>query len=150
MKYFAILLACLMSLNSNAQASEEKPVGLDDLRWKHRVILIFAGESSMSNALNNLDEFEAEIDERDIAWFVLGNNTLRTNYDGKVDDHLRESLMDEYFTPVPAETAVLLIGKDGTLKARSSDLDLEATFGLIDRMPMRRAEMRSRNDDSGS
>ena len=136
----------MVTLNINAQASEEKPASLEDLRWKHRVILIFAREPYLSNALSNLDELKAEIEERDIAWFVLGDNTLHTNYDGKLDDQLREELMDSYFTPVPTETAVRLIGKDGTLKSSSSDLNLEATFGLIDRMPMRREEMRRRSD----
>lgn len=136
----------MVTLNINAQASEEKPASLEDFRWKHRVILIFAREPYLSNALSNLDELKAEIEERDIAWFVLGDNTLHTNYDGKLDDQLREELMDSYFTPVPTETAVRLIGKDGTLKSSSIDLNLEATFGLIDRMPMRREEMRSRSD----
>lgn len=146
MKYSAILLACMVTLNINAQASDEKPAGLEDLRWKYRVILIFAREPYLSNALSNLDDLKAEIEERDIAWFVLGDNTLHTNYDGKLEDQLREELMNSYFTPVPTETAVRLIGKDGTLKSRSTDLDLEATFGLIDRMPMRREEMRRKSD----
>ena len=136
----------MVTLNINAQASEEKPASLEDFRWKHRVILIFAREPYLSNALSNLDELKAEIEERDIAWFVLGDNTLHTNYDGKLDDQLSEELMDSYFTPVPTETAVRLVGKDGTLKSSSIDLNLEATFGLIDRMPMRRGEMRSRSD----
>lgn len=42
---------------------------------------------------------------------------------------------------------VLLIGKDGGVKSRSSDLDLEATFGLIDQMPMRREEIRRKRVD---
>ena len=148
MKFPAFLLACIMTVNVNAQASEEEPAGLEDLRWKYRVILIFAREPHMSNALSNLNEFKAEIEERDIVWFVLGDNTMHTNYDGRLEDLLRDELMDSYFTPVPAETAVRLIGKDGSVKSRSIDLDLEATFGLIDRMPMRRAEMRRKSDDS--
>ncbi|NNK97685.1 MAG: DUF4174 domain-containing protein [Xanthomonadales bacterium] len=147
MKYAAILLACMMTVNFNAQAAEDELAGLQDLRWKYRVVLIFAREPYISNALQNLDDFKAEIEARDIAWFVLGESTLDTNYDGKLDDQLREALMDSYFTPMPAETAVRLIGKDGTVKSRSIDLDLEATFGLIDQMPMRRAEMRSGSDD---
>jgi hypothetical protein len=147
MKYSAILLACMVSLNINTRASEEKQAGLEDLRWKYRVILIFAREPYFSNALSNLDEFKAEIEERDIAWFVLDDNSLHTNYVGKLDDQLREELMGSYFKPVPSETAVLLLGKDGAIKSRSTDLDLETTFGLIDQMPMRRAEMRRKSDD---
>ena len=147
MKYSAILLACMFSLNINARASEDKLAGLEELRWQYRVILIFAREPYLSNALQNLDEYKAEIEERDIAWFVLDDNSLYTNYDGKLEDQLREELMDSYFKPVPSETAVLLIGKDGGIKSRSTDLDLEATFGLIDQMPMRRSEMRRKSDD---
>ena len=136
----------MVTLNINARASEDKPASLEDLRWKHRVILIFAREPYLSNALSNLDELKAEIEERDIAWFLINENTLHTNYDGKPGDQLREELMNSYFTPVPTETAVRLIGKDGTLKSSSIDLNLEATFGLIDRMPMRREEMRRKSD----
>ncbi len=142
MKFSAMLWACMMTINVNAQAPEGKLAGLEALRWQYRVILVLAHEPHMSNALANLAELEAEIEERDIAWFVLGGDTLHTNYAGTLDKKLRETLMDSYFTPVPAETAVLLVGKDGTVKSRSTDLDLEATFGLIDRMPMRREEMR--------
>lgn len=60
----------MVTLNINAQGSEEKPAGLEDLRWKYRVILIFAREPQLSNALSNLDDLKAEIEERDIAWFV--------------------------------------------------------------------------------
>jgi hypothetical protein len=142
MKIPAMLLACMMTINVNAQAPERKLAGLEALRWQYRVILVFAHEPHRSNALANLAELEAEIEQRDIAWFVLGGDTLHTNYAGTLDKKLRETLMDNYFSPLPAETAVLLIGKDGTVKSRSTDLDLEATFGLIDQMPMRREEMR--------
>ena len=148
MKYPAILLACVMAVNVNIKALEEKPSGLEDLRWKYRVILVFAREPNMSKALSNLEDFKAECEERDIAWFVLGNDVMYTNYDGKLEDRLREHLMDRYFAPVPSNSSVLLIGKDGTLKSRSTDLDLEATFGLIDKMPMRREEMRRQTEES--
>ena len=147
MKCFAILLACMMTMSLNADVSEQQLLGLDNLRWKYRVILVFARQPYLSNALSNLEEFAAAIEERDITWFVLDDDSLHTNYDGTMSDKLHEQLMNSHFTPVPAETAVLLIGKDGTLKSRSSDMDLEATFGLIDQMPMRREEMRRKSDD---
>lgn len=49
-------------------------------------------------------------------WFELGEDTLHTNYDRTLDDKLRKTLMDSYFTPTPGETAVRLIGKDANLK----------------------------------
>jgi len=147
MKCPTILLIWLMTLSTNAKASDEKPIDLDDLSWKYRVILVSAHEPHTSNALANLNELAAEIDERDIAWFVLGDEELHTNYKGKLIPTLREQIVDRYFTPAPNETSVLLIGKDGTQKSRSSDLNLETTFGLIDQMPMRREEMRRKIGD---
>lgn len=45
---------------------------------------------------------------------------------------------------------MVLIGKDGGVKARTSDLNaLEDFLGLIDTMPMRRTEMRSRGVADG-
>ena len=147
MKCSTMLLIWLMTLSTNAKALEEKPIDLDDLRWKHRVILVSAHEPDTSIALANLNEFAAEIEERDIAWFVLSDDQLHTNYKGKLNHTLREQIIDRYFTTVQNETSVLLVGKDGDLKSHSSDLNLEATFGLIDQMPMRREEIRRKSGD---
>lgn len=149
MKIPAILLVCIMMVSLNAKASKEKLVELESLQWKYRVILIFAREPDMSNAISNLQEFKAGIEQRDIAWFVLDDNSLHTNYDGEPGDDLRGQIVGRHFNPLPTGNRVLLIGKDGTVKSRSSDLDLEATFGLIDQMPMRRAEMRRQSEESG-
>jgi len=148
MNRFAMTLAGIMTVSVHVNALDENPVGLDGLRWKYRVILVFAHEPFRSTALTNLNEFAAEIEEREIAWFVLDDREMDTNYDGKLERELRSDLMERYFNPVPTDPVVLLIGKDGALKSRLSDLDLEATFGLIDQMPMRREEMRRKSDDS--
>lgn len=147
MKYSAILWAVMMTVSFNLNASKEQSIVLDSLLWKYRVVLVFTREPLTSNALINLEEFSAEIEEREIAWFVLDDSTLHTNYRGELGHGLREQLVDSYFMPLPTETVVLLIGKDGTLKSRSSDLDLDATFGQIDQMPMRRQEMRRKSGE---
>ena len=54
--------------------------------------------------------------------------------------------MQSFFQPPPVGTAVVLIGKDGFVKSRSADLDLAETFATIDRMPMRRREMRLQDE----
>ena len=145
MKNLAVFMLCIMVSSNHINAAEEKLAGLDSLRWNYRVVLVFAREPLASNALSNLSEVAAEIEERDIIWFLLGNNALQTNYDGPLDEKLREIMLETYFTPKPSATAVLLIGKDGQVKSRSSDLDPEAIFGLIDQMPMRKQEIRRRN-----
>ena len=146
MRYSTILLACIMTMCLDAEAMKEKTFGMEDLQWQYRVILAFAQGPAMAKALADLEEAAPEIAERDVAWFVLGVDQLHTNYNEKLSGDVREQIIDRYFTPLPTGTVVLLIGKDGTLKSRSSDLDLEALFGLIDQMPMRRAEMRQRSE----
>ena len=148
MNFMTALLVLVMSPTENITAPAAELTDLDSLRWKNRVILVFAREPLASRAVSNLGDFAAGIEERDIAWFVLDEGTLRSNYEGTLSETLHEQLLNSYFTPAPSDTAVLLIGKDGGVKSRSSDLDLEATFGLIDQMPMRRQEMRRQRDGS--
>jgi hypothetical protein len=141
MKYPAALLALLVSISTSLQSSEEKLASLESLKWKHRVLVVFAEEPSVGPALSNLRKMAAAIEERDMVWFLLASDKLHTNYPGQTGSAFREQLLDRYFTPLPVENMVLLIGKDGGVKSRDSDLDLEATFGLVDQMPMRKAEM---------
>lgn len=115
---------------------------LEPLRWGNRVILVFAPPELSKEAVNNLESLDDAIRDRDIAWFVLTGVEMKTNYTGRMDAGLRTWIVGQYFTPTPGSTAVVLIGKDGGVKSRGEDLDLEATFGLIDSMPMRQAEMR--------
>lgn len=147
MRIPAIILFSLVTTSADLEASEGKPIGLEELRWKYRVILVFAQEPFASNARSNLEDFAAGVEERDIAWFVLGDDELHSNYRGNRSERLREQLVERFFTPKPTGTLVLLIGKDGTIKSRSEDLDLEATFDQIDQMPMRRAELQRQGDD---
>ncbi|MEJ2384391.1 MAG: DUF4174 domain-containing protein [Xanthomonadales bacterium] len=147
MSYLTLLLNLLMTVGESARAADTPLNDLDALRWSHRVILVFAPGPQASRAAANLGDFAAGIEERDIVWFVLDGDSLRSNYRGTLGDTLPEQLLERYFSPRPAGTSVVLIGKDGGVKSRSADLDLEATFGLIDRMPMRRREMQRRQDE---
>lgn len=142
MRHLTVLLALLVSLSTSLQSSEQELASLKSLKWKYRVLVVFAEEPSVAAALSNLGEMAAEIEERDMIWFLLVSDELHTNYPGQLGNAFREQLLDRYFTPSVAENVVILIGKDGGVKSRGSDLDLEATFGLVDQMPMRKAEMR--------
>jgi len=147
MSYLTLLLTLVMTVSESTGAPGPRLTHLDELRWSHRVILVFAPGPQASRAAANLADFAAGIEDRDIVWFVLDGDTLRSNYPGTLGDTLPEQLVERYFSPLPAGTSVVLIGKDGGVKSRSTDLDLEATFGLIDRMPMRRREMQRRQDE---
>ena len=50
--------------------------------------------------------------------------------------------MSKQFTVLSLGFQLLLLGKDGGVKLRSSNVSLEDIFSLIDTMPMIRKEMR--------
>ncbi len=134
-----LVLGLVLSLGTMAETGPLS--SLTDLLWTHRVILV-GGASQQT--LSELENRSGEIDERDLIWFCLVSGEVRTNYGGALADgfftHLRESYFDTEGGPV------LLIGKDGGVKSRDQELDIDAYFDRIDGMPMRRAEMRSRLD----
>ena len=82
-----------MTICFDAEALKEKTVGMEDLQWQYRVILVFAREPHMSKAIANLEEVAPEIAERDVAWFVLGVDQLHTNYNENLSDEMREQIV---------------------------------------------------------
>lgn len=76
--------------------------------------------------------------DRDIVWFVLYRQTIKTNYEGQTSSELVDRIQEKYLL---RNHEVILIGKDGGVKERITKLDLERLFNDIDRMPMRQNEM---------
>ena len=108
---------------------------LDELRWKERVILIYApkgAEKQLGRQEALLRLHNVELTERDITQIVV-----RTPAENP-EIVKRFKLSGAGFT-------VLLIGKDGGEKLRSHEIvSPEALCRLIDSMPMRQEEMRER------
>ena len=117
---------------------------IGQLRWEHRLVLVFAANASQAQAASEeLNRAGEAIADRDILWFVVAGGAVRTNYDGEMSEgfvgRLRENYIDDSET---GTLKVLLIGKDGGVKNRANALDLESIDRQIDQMPMRREEMR--------
>lgn len=111
---------------------------LGDLRWRQRVLVI--NEPTSAESLYELLTANASaLDERQLLWFTIVGQTLRSNYPGALDDGLRQSIQKQLGLK---SGELILIGLDGGVKARDSQLDLTALYALIDAMPMRRAERR--------
>jgi len=140
----------LLVVVSMAQASEKGSVAdldLDSLRWKNRVlVLFFPSESDASFQLQKrgLASSEQGVHDRDLMVLEIseqgqsraGNQLLSEK---SVHD-IRKRL-----GVVGGSFQVLLIGKDGGVKLRSSEpVSAKDIFGLIDSMPMRQQEMESR------
>ena len=110
---------------------------LDSLEWKNRVVVI-KETKNQDESLQLLKEQVAEIDDRDIIWFIIKDDLALTNYLGRLSREF-VSNMRERIGPVQGK--VILIGKDGGIKSQSDYLNLEAIFSEIDAMPMRQLEM---------
>jgi hypothetical protein len=123
---FVSLLAALSSMNAT---------DLDKLRWKERVIIIYAPEGSEKQLARQeelLRSYDAELKERDTAQVILRARAENPNM------AKRFGLADAGFT-------LLLIGKDGGEKLRSGEvISPNRLIRLIDSMPMRQDEMHQR------
>ncbi|MEM6545308.1 MAG: DUF4174 domain-containing protein [Pseudomonadota bacterium] len=138
----SLMLATMTAITACAepQPSAANVESLSDLRWRYRLILIAAPEGA-ARQLKAMQENQAKLDERNVVWIVIDEHSAQSN------------LLVPLNLPVVAEvkallgkSKVILIGKDGGVKARAEELNLEELFQLIDSMPMRQREMSLTSD----
>ncbi|MBF2759870.1 MAG: DUF4174 domain-containing protein [Ectothiorhodospiraceae bacterium AqS1] len=144
----------LATLVEASAAAREADRFLDDSLWTRRTILAFAPAGAPE-----IDELKAivaarscAVDDRDLDIFVITLDSIR-----KIDSDA-PSLAGESPEDLRAAYAaddkrfeMVLIGKDGGIKARSLNLsDFADFFALIDTMPMRRAEIAERGPGCAS
>jgi hypothetical protein len=144
MKY-PIMLTLLgaYALGSSVAAAES----LAAHRWQHRLLIGFANSEDdvRVDALNkSFTAAACELEDRDliVGWsFKFGGSRLGDQALSAQDAESLRQMPDGQ----SHEFMVTLIGKDGGVKARYADVpSLVEIFALIDGMPMRRSEMRSR------
>lgn len=98
---------------------------LSSYRWKKRVVLLFSGPGIARQAAVLAKE-SAGLLERDVELIRVDNRALKLQQD---------------FQVTPGRFALVLIGKDGSEKFRSTEpVTAVGLFAIIDAMPMRQAE----------
>lgn len=106
-----------------------KAQNLEEYQWRNRLLILF-GDSSTEAFLRQkqlLTKEKASLEERAIL-ILEGNRQLQ-----------------EQLQLNAAFEGIILIGKDGGIKLKKPfTVQPEAIFSLIDGMPMRKAEIRSR------
>ena len=115
---------------------------LNNYLWKKRILIIFQDDSNTAEQQRKIiDKDIQEMLERDI--IVIGF--------GKFNDNLYERYMDlekireEY--SISNKDKIVLIGKDGSIKKKwNKPVSTDKLFSIIDAMPMRKAEMRKKNE----
>ena len=143
MKYFAqsvfaILLAATASfaneteVNDDAIILKSAEINLDDFLWVNRPIVVLADspdDPRFLEQLRLLEERLPDLKERDVV--------VITDTDPSQQTDLRQALRPRGFM-------LVLIGKDGGIKLRKpSPWSVREISRVIDKMPMRRQEIRT-------
>jgi hypothetical protein len=145
-------LVCLsLALNSGAVWAG-KPMDVNNLKqyqWQNRLLFLFATSAedpafqSLSREVNqNLDG----IRDRDLLVFRVLSEGLSLLGPQEISPE-EAARLRRRFGISPGAFTVVLVGKDGGVKLkRSGQIALSDIFGLVDSMPMRRREMRTKDE----
>jgi len=113
-------------------------------RWNDRVIIVVVEDASDPTLQKQLEEFERHregMKERKLVVYQV----LPEKYTSdivKEEQWMASSEMYDIYKSSNSDFSALLIGLDGGVKLRKQDLlSCKELFGVIDQMPMRRAEM---------
>lgn len=128
---------------SNAQS-------LSSHQWKDRLVVIYSNATSNSTFQNQLNELKKEsegIRDRKIVIYQSINGKVKKGLVGN-ENWDNSEIEFQKLNDSPSKFEVLLIGLDGGVKLRKTDLlTTEELFGTIDQMPMRISEMRRKKDN---
>jgi len=142
---------------SFAQTGIHKPDILKPYQWQNRLILIFADSTEDSIYLEQLETLESypfELEDRQleiISIFQSNGFVYSYSINSKTEDITKTETLEfeaktsnelRNYYAVNDSFGIILIGKDGGIKRRSSNvLDAWEFFDQIDTMPMRQREM---------
>ena len=125
----AFVSLCLLLAFALPVAAEDDP--LAPYIWEARPVIVFADSTKDPRFIRQLADFERraeELAERDVV--------LLTDADPAAMSALRKKLRPRGFQ-------LVLVGKDGQIKLRTPHpIEVDALNRHIDRMPMRRREMK--------
>ena len=119
---------------------------LDDYQWKKRIVVVSTPtitnpiyQTFMKDWADHLDG----VRDRDLLLVHIGPDRSGTVEDHNLAPQSVTQLIDRL--DIQGDTLyIILIGKDGTVKSKTSDTTLKTIFTQIDAMPMRQAEMKQK------
>ncbi|MBT8289893.1 MAG: DUF4174 domain-containing protein [Muriicola sp.] len=138
MRQFKLLLSFILLINFTMTSQD-----LSAYRWKNRILLLCDSGEGLEKSKSQLKLFKSyqkELEERDLIILIYDGNTVKDEKFRTVSGVSKKEIEFE-------QEGVFLIGKDGGVKLESGFYTKPiAIFELIDSMPMRRAEMRRKNN----
>lgn len=124
---------------------DSEPVSLDDYRWKNRLLVVSSpapDDPNLARQLQQVDATDSEFAERDLVLIRLATDGTSLAGTRKLDPAQVEEMRIALGIDA-GSFAVLLIGKDGTVKlSKNTFVPMDDIYALIDQMPMRQREMR--------
>ena len=144
MSQFASALA--VGLISAALAAPAGAAGLDAYFGKSRPVIVFAPDRTEGPGAEQLKRLQAARDtlaKRDMPVFVVTRTGVTALSGGRAAATLKAEDLRKTYGVEEDGFAVVLIGKDGGEKLRSTDpVAAEKLTDLVDTMPMRQREAR--------
>ncbi len=114
---------------------------INDLKWNKRVLVIECDEDI--DFSTKIKPFKSEFAERDFIIIYMNGRSSFIN-DRKMSNYFTRSVLEKIKT-FESKSCFYLIGKDGQVKnAYSSLIEIERIFSDVDKMPMRKFEVRKR------
>ena len=124
----------------------QKPFAIAHYQWQKRVLVVSASDAEDDHLVSlqgELADMQSEFSDRDLELVVLLDSGTSLAGHRKLTatevDWTRAELGIEV-----SESALRLIGKDGSVKLATEHASMDEIFALIDTMPMRRNEVASR------
>jgi len=125
-----------------------KAQDLQQYQWQNRIIVVYSNETELdliSKQLELLTEEPNELSERKLMVIQATKDRYKTIFPEN-SEWVSSSLKDELNIIKKTEFEVFLLGLDGGIKLRQQEiLQTEKLFSLIDGMPMRKAEIRRKD-----
>lgn len=146
MKTLLLLFITIFATTMNAQSQD-----LSSHQWEDRLVLILTDDTSSTIYQEQTEELYSDLnglkDRKLVIYTVLPNQFKRD--DREKDGWIQSDDLYSEYKKSDESFEILLIGLDGGVKLRQSEFLLnEDLFGRIDRMPMRRNELRNRREES--
>jgi hypothetical protein len=125
-----------------------KAQDLQQYQWENRIIVVYSNETELdlvSKQLKLLTKEPKELSERKLILIQAQKNQYKTIFPEN-SEWVSSSLKDELKISTKTKFEVFLLGLDGGIKLRQQEIvQTEKLFSLIDGMPMRKAEIRRKD-----
>jgi len=127
-----------------------KAQDLQQYQWENRIIVVYSNETeldllSKSKQLELLKKEPNKLSERKILVIQAHKDRYKKNFPEN-SEWISSTLKDELNISTKTEFEVFLLGLDGGIKLRQQEiLQTKKLISLIDGMPMRKAEIRRKD-----